>query len=292
MGRRSSRVMPRSSAALIATAPCRIARELGRSKYGALYLIDQLTSLGESIASNGGLDDEQRACLFDHSGCGRGVPQRQPEGPGGPRWSGVGHSCGKRGGPADHQDRARARTPGTFRSKPRRGSGSSNATIQETRNLRSDQLRADRRVKWAWQALDQVRAGVDPATIIDPYTRKPIAPGPGASPVAEPAAPPTPTPTATPASPSSETPRTKFRLPPIPDEWPEHVKQNCRVLSEAFKRHWEASNAEDTRPARRALGRARAPLGVSAIAQTLAAVPPAQAPVRTPRRIVPILPIL
>jgi len=43
----------------IGKAPCRIAGELGRSKYGALYLIDKLTSLGESIASNGGLDDAQ-----------------------------------------------------------------------------------------------------------------------------------------------------------------------------------------------------------------------------------------
>ena len=38
----------------LSKSPCRVARALGR-KYGALYLVDKLTSLGESIAANGRL---------------------------------------------------------------------------------------------------------------------------------------------------------------------------------------------------------------------------------------------
>ena len=49
----------------IATAPCRIARQLGRSKYGALYLIDKLNGLSAVIASKGRLSDEQREYLLD-----------------------------------------------------------------------------------------------------------------------------------------------------------------------------------------------------------------------------------
>ena len=76
-----------SASKRIATAPRRIAGELGRTKYGALYLIDQLTSLGESIAANGGLDDGQRECLFDHLGVDpvfRNGSQKVPAGHDGP----------------------------------------------------------------------------------------------------------------------------------------------------------------------------------------------------------------
>ena len=52
----------------ISTAPSRIAAQLGRCKYGALYLLDRLNSIAESIASNGSLDDAQIVCLFDYLG--------------------------------------------------------------------------------------------------------------------------------------------------------------------------------------------------------------------------------
>ena len=51
--------------ATIAKAPYRVAQTLGRSKFGALYLIEKLSELGDIIDTNGGLDDQQRTVLLD-----------------------------------------------------------------------------------------------------------------------------------------------------------------------------------------------------------------------------------
>ena len=46
-------------------APYNVQRALARTKHGALYLINQLTLLGEAVETNGGLDDPQRQVLYD-----------------------------------------------------------------------------------------------------------------------------------------------------------------------------------------------------------------------------------
>ena len=113
---------------------------------------------------------------------------------------------------------------------------------QETRNLRGSQTRADRRVKWALQTIGELRAGVDPATIIDPETKKPINPGAHASPhrgsgrsrsTQEPTPPP-----AEPAA--AAAPKS-----PFPDGCPEELKQIFLLVGEAYSRK-PASSGEET----------------------------------------------
>jgi hypothetical protein len=103
---------------------------------------------------------------------------------------------------------------------------------QETRKLNNYQARADRRIKWGWQILAQVRAGVDPATIIDPETRRPVDPGAHASPAPEAVHPDSPAPTSPPPEPGASA----VRLPRIPEGCPEEVKQDFLLMGEAFHR--------------------------------------------------------
>ena len=168
--------MPKSSASASAPRLRRIAAQLGRCKYGALYLLDRLTSIGESIASNGSLDDAQRECLFDYlvwTMSSATAARRSPPAANGPALALV-----------VEKEKARLTTKLERELNARDLQEQAAARLgivrylrdQETRNLRGDQTRADRRVKWAWQALADVRAGVDPATILDNETGKPIKP--------------------------------------------------------------------------------------------------------------------
>ena len=52
-------------AARLPRDPANVAPALARTKQGAAILIDHFQCLGDAIASNGGLDDEQRSLLFD-----------------------------------------------------------------------------------------------------------------------------------------------------------------------------------------------------------------------------------
>ena len=185
----------------ISTAPSFIAAQLGRCKYGALYLLDRLTSISESIASNGSLDDAQIACLFDYLGVDhvfRNGSQKVPAGSNGPELAAVVEKekarlttkLERELNACDLQEQAAARL------------GIVRFYDQETRNLRGAQTRADRRVKWAYKVLADVRAGVDPATIIDNETGRPIKPDATFPPAAKAAPPPPPPPTSSPHGPS------------------------------------------------------------------------------------------
>jgi hypothetical protein len=188
----------------ISTAPSRIAAQLGRCKYGALYLLERLNSLAESIASNGCLDDEQRACLFDYIGVDhvfRNGSRKVPPGDNGPALAEAVQKeicrlttkveCELNA--RDLQEQAAARL------------GIVRFYDQETRNLRGALTRADRRVKWGYKVLAEIRAGVDPATILDNETGKPIKPDANFSPPGQAAPPPPPPPPpAPPAEPPAE----------------------------------------------------------------------------------------
>ncbi len=119
---------------------------------------------------------------------------------------------------------------------------------QETRNLRGALTRADRRVKWAKQALAEVRAGVDPATIIDNETGRPIKPDDTFPTGAQAAAPPPPTP---PAEPTAEAPPSEadaaaatFRMPAILKGCSEEVRQFFILMAEAAHRDAASAGAE------------------------------------------------
>jgi len=224
----------------IGKAPCRIAGELGRSKYGALYLIDRLTSLGESIASNGCLDDVQRECLFDHLGVDhvfRNGSQKVPAGSDGPGLAAV---------VAKEKSRLLTKLERELDARDLQEQAAARLGIvrfrdQETRNLRGDQTRADRRVKWALRTLADVRAGVDPATLIDNETGRPIDPRDPDSPAPE-AAKPKPAPPEPPTAPSPEAAAaavastSTFRIPAILEGLPEELKQILILMAEAHHR--------------------------------------------------------
>ena len=231
----------------LAKSPARIARELGRTKYGALYLIDQLTSLGESIASNGGLCDEQRDCLMDVLGVApvfRNGCRKVPAGSDGPGLAAV-----------VEQEKARLSTKLERELNVRDQQEQDAARLGivkrddlETRKLNNYQGRADRRVKWAWQVLGEVRAGVDPATIIDCETGKPINPEAHASPAPEavPPAPEPPPPTPPPpTSPASEPPPSAYPMPPIPEGYSGEEREILLLVGEAFLRSQAPSGAEE-----------------------------------------------
>ena len=235
----------------ISTAPSRIAAQLGRCKYGALYLLDRLTSIAESIASNGSLDDAQRECLFDHLGVDhvfRNGSQKVPAGSDGPGLAAVVEKekarlttkLERELNARDLQEQAAARL------------GIVRFHDQETRDLRGAQTRADRRVTWARQGLAEVRAGVDPAKIIDNETGRPIKPDDTFSPPAQAAAPPPPPPTP-PAEPPAEAPAAEadadaaaptFRMPAILKGCSEEVRQLFILMAEAAHRDAASAGAE------------------------------------------------
>jgi hypothetical protein len=118
----------------------------------------------------------------------------------------------------------------------------------ETKNLRSDQTRARRRLSWAWGALTMLQNGVDPATIIDPDTKRPVAPGPHASPAPEPtraAAPPPPAPAPPPAEASPPVPS----IPTLPEGCSAEAKEMWLIAAGAvLSKKVMASPADEPEP--------------------------------------------
>jgi hypothetical protein len=223
----------------LSKSPCRVARALGRTKYGALYLVDKLTSLGESIAANGGLDPQQRDYLFDILGVDvvlRNGSARVPAGDNGPALAATvekekARLITKIERSLDGQD---------LKEQSAARVGIVRVYDQETRNLRSNARYADRRYQWAWAALCLLRAGADPSTIIDPETKKPIVPV--AQPASAPAAaqPAAPAPAEAPAEPAPSS----FRMPAYLASLPEEMRQDAILLAEAHHRERAAADGE------------------------------------------------
>jgi hypothetical protein len=91
-----------------------------------------------------------------------------------------------------------------------------------TRGIRSDLNRALKQRDWAAQVFERLRRGEDPATIIDPDTKKPIKPDATVAPVPEPEpaptaaeSPPAATPAPDPDPTSAESP-TETEQRPLP----------------------------------------------------------------------------
>jgi hypothetical protein len=100
-----------------------------------------------------------------------------------------------------------------------------------TRTIKSNESRAHRRLRWATETLDKLRAGVPAESLIDPETGAPIRPGPmpapraparkaGASPSA-----------ATAAAPRrAQGPQPADVLPTMPQHWPRDVREALTLL--------------------------------------------------------------
>ena len=136
--------------------------------------------------------------------------------------------------------------PGTFRSKPLRGSVSSRDDAGDAQPARLPDAGGPAGQVGLARSLDEVRAGVDPATIIDPETGRPINPEEGVSPARQ--------------SPPRMRPipllkRRRRRLPPsqrlrrlrgvrFRKGLPEELKQMYLLVGEAYHRKPESSGEE------------------------------------------------
>jgi hypothetical protein len=209
--------------ARMAKSPQVVAGELGRSKHGALYLINQWSALDEAIATNGGLDEPQRQVAFDLLGIDhvyRNGSRQVPAATDAPGLKAlVARELGR------HRDNLEQTLNATDTAERKMATlGLMSRRDATSRLLRADQNRARRRFSWALETLQMLRKGADPATLIDPDTGKPIAPGPRPTVVREKApaapAPPPPTPGTAPAPATAQAPPEAPAAPtahPLPD---------------------------------------------------------------------------
>ena len=110
---------------------------------------------------------------------------------------------------------------------------------KETRILKSDETRALKRLRWAEQTFQDIRKGVDPASVIDPDTQRPINPDGHAATVwaaataPAPLAPPPPE-TPAPAEPTAEpAPPTRPR-PAVPEGCSEELAESLVIAAEVI----------------------------------------------------------
>jgi hypothetical protein len=249
-------------AAKLPSDPARVAWELECTRQGTLLLIYHWNCLGDAIANNSGLDDGQRALAFDLLG----VPQvlrngsRQvPPGSDAPALAAlVARETARHQANLDTvlNDRDQSEQAWVMMNVVRHPDTT-------TRQLRSDEARAYKRMVWATETLKQIRKGVNAATIIDPATRNPLDPNadaprragraPNAKAKAAPAAPP-PTPTSPSPPPPTETesssspPTPPLNMPPYPEACPEEMKESLMVFAETFNQLRAAVRAAEAEP--------------------------------------------
>jgi hypothetical protein len=242
-------------AARLPKDPYTVARALERTKQGASFLLYNYQRLADAIEESGRLNDVQRELLFDL----RGVPHAL--------------RTGTRDVPAgtDGPGLAALVARETRRLQLKHDTELSNRDRMEqyleqnclfkyndsiTRGLKSDESRAERRVHWAIETLKELKGGANPATLIDNETAEPLDPAAKAPTVtrskpasaASPPPPPTPTPPPPPPSPppseaDAEPSPSPFRMPPMPADCPEEVKQTLGLIADAYHRDQAPSGA-------------------------------------------------
>jgi len=219
-------------AADLATEPYTVQRTLERSKHGAHYLIHKWTLLGESVETNGGLDDLQIKTCYDLMGIDHVYRNGSRQVPSGTDTDAL------RSLVAREVSRHRLNLERTLNARSDSEKDMAQLSIvkqrdSETKALRSDQSRARRRFSWALETLLMLQNGADASTLIDPDSKKPVAAGPPPSAVPDPSPPapppqPQPSPQPTPASPPSPS------LPPLPAGCPNEVKDMLLVAAGAI----------------------------------------------------------
>ena len=177
--------VPINWVARLPTDSYNVQRALARTKHGALYIIDKWTLLGESVESNGGLDDSQIQTCYDLLGIEhvyRNGCSRVPPGTDAP---------GLRALIARQISLHRANLERTLNArsdaeKDMAQLGITRYRDSQTLGLRSDLNRARRRFSWALETLRLLQQGADASSLIDPHTGKPVAAGPPPSAVPDP----------------------------------------------------------------------------------------------------------
>jgi hypothetical protein len=215
-----------------------VARELGRSKHGALLLISRWEALGEAVAANQRLDEAQIQMAYDLLAIPkvlRNGSRQVPAADNAPALAAMVNreiarhrtNLQRSLDAADQSDREMARL---------------NIVRQRdsvTRGLKADLHRAERRFTWAEDVFRRLRQGVDPATIIDPETKAPIKPDAPAAPTSAPAPAPEPEPVAAETPPPPTTPtapeaQTESSQRPLPQDCPEVDEEMLRIIAEAI----------------------------------------------------------
>ena len=227
----------------LALEPYDVARELGRSKYGAILLISRWEALGQAVVSNHRLDQVQVQIAYDLLAVPLALRNGSRQVP-----------------PADDEPAILAlvaREVASHRANLERSLNQSHEIEKKaarlgimkerdktSRGLRADETRALKRFRWAQETFEKLRQGVDPATIIDPDTKCPIKPDASTTvpePEPEPAAaespPPPPPPTTAPAPEAqTESPRR-----PLPKDCPDDDAETLLIVGEAIAEFFRPS---------------------------------------------------
>ena len=230
--------------------PYDVARELGRSKYGALLLISRWESLGQAAASNLGLDDSQIQMAYDLLAVPKVLRNGSRQVPAATDVPALLALVERE--IAMHRANL-TRTLNWMDQSEREAArlGIVKARDQITRGLKADRTRAEKRFKWAEDTFYRIRAGVDPATIIDPNTREPIKPEASAAPVSEPEPAPEdspPTPPAPPETPQESVPESsesESPLPPLPEGVSGVDAEMYQIVGGLFRSLFQAAGATE-----------------------------------------------
>jgi hypothetical protein len=234
-------------------SPQVVAGELGRTKHGVLYLINQWSALDEAIATNGGLDEPQRQVAYDLLGIDhvyRNGSRQVPAGTDAPGLKAL--AARELSRHRDNLDRTLNATDTAERKMATLGLVSRRDAT--SRLLRADQNRARRRFSWAMDTLWMLRAGVNPATLIDPDTGKPVVPGPRPTAVREKgpatAAPPPPVPEPQPQPQPASSPSPAASIPPLPEGISVDAKEMILVAAGSYlgERATSPAPADEARP--------------------------------------------
>jgi hypothetical protein len=236
--------------------PYDVARELGRSKQGAELLISRWQVLGEAVASNQRFDESQVQMAYDllaipkvlRNGC-RQVPAADDA----PALAALVErevarhraTIERTLNATDRSDREAARLGLPTRTRDRITGG-----------LRADLSRAERRFKWADETFQRLRQGVDPATILDPDTNRPITPDAHAAPVSEPASSDVPPAPESPQEPAPESSAPEATRPSVPAGAQPIDAEMLHIAGEAIGTLFGRSS-----PAKPPTGEPPAPLG-------------------------------
>jgi hypothetical protein len=233
--------------ARLTKSPQVVAGELGRTRHGALYLINQWSALDEAIATNGGLDEPQRQVAFDLLGIDHVYRNGSRQVPAGTDAPGLKALAARELG--RHRDNLKQTLNATDTAERKMATlGLVSRRDATSRLLRADQNRARRRFSWAMETFWMLRAGADPATLIDPETGKPVVPGPRPTAVREKApaaaAPPPPEPEPEPEPTPSPSPAQS--IPPLPEGISVDAKEMILVAAGSYL--GEPAPADGARP--------------------------------------------
>ena len=227
-GRPSSDRSPRGAAA---ARPSTDGQGVESTKQGTEFIVSNLRALADIAENTGFLDDVQRDMLFTLLGVPhelrRGSRKVPSAGDGPALVTLINEEVARHDrnlvgylNQQDARDLHVARTIGSpYRDKI-------------TRQLRSDEARNVKRLVWAKAALEQLRSGAAPDTIVDPRTKKPIVPEAKGAPASGPA-PAAPT-TSPPSDDEEPAPIQELIIPELPAGMSQDDRESLLIAAGTF----------------------------------------------------------